>query len=239
MISSRFRRVIPLLLLASVLAVACQPAKKAAPPPSQPLPPGTFIAYYYASDNQALTGPKRSVTPFTRTLFNGGTASQALMADGSVGLDVSGAGVGNIRAGFYTVSLRLGDISSIHLGLGSNTDGVDVELFLDVNGDGEFGVWNAAGDQTSMGGDKDAINGNFPPPMATGLSLVIDDTTTYFINGGGGNRTLGQLKAGAEPGVTADTRVAILVSVHILGPEPAASALVNSLRVNGFELLVP
>lgn len=231
--STRMRYLVLLLSILLIGIGACQPVKKKTPPT-----PGSFIAYY-------VTGSPgtgfRSVTPHSTQPAGGGTSSQALLPDGSVQLEVVGAADPTlpVKNGFLIVPIRLGDIESIvvQLAPGSHhTAGID--LWFDKDGDGDFLQWNAAGNFTGFGGDVWAVDKD----ISSATLNVSNSTLFQLVAGSDQDRTLAQLKAGAENGIGAGTRLVIFVYLGVFPqtPDPTnANATVSSVRLNGTELLVP
>jgi len=231
-VPNAFRRLVPLVVLAAAVAAACQPPKQPAKAAPTPPPPGLFITYYLSNDSG---GWFRSVAPHSRTLSGGATASQALLPDGSVALDLADlVSITNGGSAFMTVPGRLGDIDTIQLQLASTCcEGVQLLLLFDLDGDGEFGDWDAAGNGTFGGGDESAS----VETQAT--SLTVDDSTLLHVTNF--DFTLGDIKAGMwMPAIDEDTSVAILIRFGIFNPPPdAGGAVASALLVNGVDLLVP
>jgi len=233
----RIRHFAPLLALVIVAAAACEPTKPPPPPP----PPGQFIAAYLTNETGG-TG-LRSATPHTFSIPGGGTASQTLNGDGSVDLDIVGTTV-DLRTGFQTDPFLLGALETVEVELTPGSV-VRIALFLDKDGDGDFAIWAANGSFTGNGTDAAPIDGF----TESGASLSVTGATPFLMCPGPGpgpcpivERTLAELKAGAEPGVGPATIAAI--AVHTFTPPgttfPATpGATVTSLKVNGVELLVP
>jgi hypothetical protein len=67
-----------------------------------------------------------------------------------------------------------------------------------------------------------------------GGQVAIDDNRRFFLTEAVSFPSLGELKAGAEPGIDADTLVGLLVTTF---PDEDATTDAISLRMNGTELL--
>jgi hypothetical protein len=216
---SSARRLVPLIVVvtaAVIVGAACQPAKKAAPPPA----PGTFIAYYWGSGAETF----RSAQPSVHDV-GGGTITHALMPDGAVELTTSGQPP-PVDVGFWTVPVRLGDLQSVVVNLTANSAQVlRVDLFVDVDGDGDFFEWDANGNWVGYGDDHWLLG-----PTSPTLGITVDGSTVF------GTHTLDELKAGTV-GIGPATPVAI--SVAIMTDAPNELAVMSSMLVNGLDILVP
>jgi hypothetical protein len=220
------RRVIPLIALAAVAIGACTPVK---PSP----PPGRSIAYYYVEDfsfPSPDTGAFRSTTPGTRAVnADQGVATQTLLGNGSVVLQVSNAGCCGAASGFYTGLFRLGDLTSATVHVSPGSTPVELSLAIDVSGNGEWGEWDANGQRISFGGDEQGIG-----PVTSGGHVVINDFREFQLVPDNSFWTLGDLKAGAFAGIDENTKVALLVNTV---PDADATTTAFSLELNGVEQL--
>jgi hypothetical protein len=230
------RRVMVLLALGALALVACQPVKKTPPAPTPGPVPGRSIAYYFVEDFD-LTPPTdafRSPTPFTQPINGGlGRASQTLNSDGTVDLVTSNASDFGAFTGFYTHLFRLGDLVNASVRLAPGSSPVGLALVIDQSGNGEWGEWDANGMRTGFGGDDTGFG-----PLTAGGYVEINDNRRFFLETGN-DWLLSELKAGAEVGIDADTRVALLIvafSEHFFFQEDA-NTLVTSLVMNGVELI--
>ena len=220
------RGVALLVVLAAVAIGACTPIKPPGPPP------GRSIAYYYVEDHSLDpdTGAFRSATPGSRLVNSDeGTARQQLIPNGSVLLQVSNAGCCGAVSGFYTNLFRLGDLTSASVHLAPGSTPVELSLVIDKSGNGEWAEWDADGQRISFGGDDQGLG-----PTTSGGQVAIDDNRRFFLTQGVSFPSLGELKAGAEAGIDADTLVGLLVTTF---PDEDATTDVISLQMNGTELL--
>jgi hypothetical protein len=219
------RRVIPVVVLAAVAIGACTPVK---PSP----PPGRSIAYYYVEDLSLApdTNAFRSATPGIRLVnTDQGLAAQTLLGNGSVLLQVSNSGCCAAASGFYTTLFRLGDLTSATVHVTPGSTPVELNLVIDVSGNGEWAEWAANGQRIGFGGDEQAFG-----PQTSGGHVVINDFREFGLYPSGAALTLGELKAGVFPGIDANTKVGLLVNT-ILGEDATTTAF--SLQLNGVELL--
>jgi hypothetical protein len=222
------RRVTLAVVLAAVAIGACTPIKPPGPPP------GRSIAYYYVED---LTLPPdtdafRSSSPGSRLVNNDeGIAWQTLVGNGSVVLQVSNAGClcGPAASGFYTGLFRLGDLTSASVHLAPGSTPVELNLVIDKSGNGEWAEWDANGQRIGFGGDEQGFG-----PETSGGQVAINDARLFGLYPSFNQRTLGELKAGDEPGIDADTKVGLLVNTALAED---ATTTVISLQLNGVELL--
>jgi len=222
------RRVTLVVLLAAVAIGACTPIKPPGPPP------GRSIAYYYVEDGSLPleTGAFRSSTPGSRLVNNDeGIAWQTLVGNGSVVLQVSNGGCpcGAAASGFYTGLFRLGDITSASVHVSPGSTPVELNLVIDKSGNGEWAEWDANGQRIGFGGDEQGFG-----PLTSGGQVAINDFRGFFLVPDGDQWTLGQLKAGMEPGIDENTKVGLLVNTEL---NEDATTTVISLQVNGVELL--
>jgi VCBS repeat-containing protein len=187
--------------------------------PAQPvaLPPqsagtATETVTYYARYQGA--------GPFTRSgypMSAPASATQERSGD-KVTLRITGA-TGYTDSGFVTYFGKLGDLSPFTLTGTGDTFGCN--LYFDRNADGEFFTWNVAGGPSYTGTGADAyILGS---GSVGGVKSVSDDTTFTSLNPGGGNYTVAQLKAGAAPGITSSTPIAIWVGINTSSGDMSAT----------------
>ena len=234
----RARRLVVVVVsgLVALLGAQCQPPK---PPSPLPPPPGALLTYYVTYEPASLT-VFRSPAPHARPVGASGTSAQALLPDGSVALDITGLapGDGSIGSSFQTRSFRFGDFLALNIDLTAGSDESIVTLLFDVDGDGDFFEWTPAGDYIGNGDDLSAqcLDG-------VALTGAIDDSTSCVLidaNGAIGTFTVGELMAGAHPGIGASTSAAIAVLLPVDSARSnEAHAVVRSLVLNGFDLLVP
>ncbi|MGQ0804223.1 MAG: hypothetical protein ACT4PI_10235 [Actinomycetota bacterium] len=232
-IRSVVRLALPVVVLLAFLAAACTPVKPQ-------VVPGRSIAYYYVQEDPLSLGPEfRSLTPFTQPVNGGaGAASQTLNSNGTVNLAISNAGCPcGAFTGFYTPLFRLGDLVNARVVLAPGSSPVLLNLVIDQSGNGEWGEWDANGMSTGFGGDERAIG-----PFTAGGQVEINDSREFTLDQAGGPpTTLGELKAGVEPGIDANTRVGLQVvaftefSLFFAGDD--ANSVVASLVLNNVQIL--
>jgi hypothetical protein len=176
---------------------------------------GTIALYYtYTFDVNPWT---RSSSPVTLT--NGANVvSQSANPDGSVTLTIANAAAYEDN-GFYFYIGTLQYLSSLRVvGVGAGT--FTANLYLDVNGDGEFFVWSPPNVYSNVGADL-----YYSGPSSVGGVLTIDATTLF------GGYTLPQLRAGMLGGVNANTRVGIWLGISV--SSGSQTTTIASVRQNG------
>lgn len=189
-----------------------------------PESPGENITYFTINDG---VGFIRSPMPQSLSVDGGGTASQSLKSNGSVVLDINAA-AGYADVGFYFAFGRLDDLESIVLGRASGSDDVRLNLYFDLDGDGQFFTW-VDDVLDDVAPDKYAtLSGMFPDQVAV-------NDSTFFNVVGEGSHTLGDLKSGAVSGIGANTIVGIWIGNSVTSGDYDAAAA--SLTVNNVELL--
>ena len=229
--------IVVMLALVALLGAQCQPPKPTGPTPGQ------YLGFYFTVEDDFGGDGYRSVAPHSRAV-DGGTSAQALAPDGAVVLGVTDIGgmVISVDDGFTTLPFRLGDLATLQALLAAAPDGaLQMGLWFDVDGDGDFLDWDPAGHFVGLGGDSYA----FCTKTANLTTLEIGNSTQCDVISSGQmavTRTIQQLKDGDYPGITADTLVVAVVYLHV--PKPgmgtaSASATVSALLLNGFDLLVP
>lgn len=230
-IRSVARLALPVVALLALLGTACTPVKPQ-------VVPGRSIAYYYVQEDPLAFGPEfRSLTPFTQPVNGGaGAASQTLNSNGTVGLAISNAGCPcGAFTGFYTPLFRLGDLVNARVVLAPGSSPVLLNLVIDQSGNGEWGEWDANGMRTGFD-DETGIG----PPTAGG-QVEINDSRVFDLVQSGNDWTLGELKAGAEPGIDANTRVGLQVvaftEFNLFFPGDDANSIVTSLVLNNVQIL--
>lgn len=223
------RRLIIVLAAGVVALTACNPVK-----PSAPVP-GRSIAYYYVDDVTA-GDVFRSKLPFNQSVNGGmGTARQTLAGNGQVGLEVINSGCPcGATSGFYTPFIPLGSLNELTVRIVPGGNDVLVSLVFDVDGDGDWGQWDANGMQISLGNDETGIG-----PFTAGGQVIIDDNRSFSLVVDGGTYTLGELKAGAVAGIDSNTPVGILVETvpSPFNPDGDATSIVSQILVNGIQAL--
>ncbi len=183
------------------------------------------IALYYTYTFNG-GGFTRSLTPVS--LVNGAnTLSQTANADGSVTLTINNVS-GYEDNGFYFYAGTLQYLSTLRI---VGTGVFSVNLYLDVDGDGEFFTWNSSNVYAGGG----LFDGFYSGPSATNGIVAIDSTTVFnciFVNNGAGaNHTLPELVGGAVAGVNGNTRAGVWIGIA-----PGAgsqSVTITSVRQNG------
>jgi hypothetical protein len=174
-----------------------------------------LITYYTANNGTSFF---RSKTPFMS-----GVATQSIGSHGSVTVSANSSGYAD--SGFVIYDGRLGDINSVNVsGVGQQ---YSLNLWFDKDGDGEYFNWS--GNVLSGLGSDSYILG--PGSDAEGVLTIDDGSQFTSLNPGGGNYTFADLKAGAAPGITADTHVAIWIGVTI-GSGGNTTATINSVSIN-------
>jgi hypothetical protein len=232
------RLVVLVTAVAAMLISACAPTKKV-PPPSPPQP-GEFIAHYLTLEVATFTG-FRSSAPHSRPVGAAGTATQTLLADGSVALDITGlaSGDGSVASGFVTVPFRFGDFRTLRIDLVAGSDETVVSLLMfDTDGDGQFAEWDAAGGYVGPSADLSAQCLD-----AVSSTATIEDSTVCTLidaNGAIGTFTVAELKAGAQAGLGANTPASASVILTLDARQAAeAHSVVSAFVLNGSDLLVP
>jgi hypothetical protein len=230
------RFVLPVVLIVAVVA-ACQPVK-----PEPGPAPGRNVAYYLWRD---FSGPGvtpgtsffRSQLPGTHLTQNGlGTYTQRYVGNAPVLETINGPFfLGIPFNGFFTPLFRLGDFTSARLEVAPGSSGAGLGLLFDVNGDGQVLAFDAAGQSTGFGGDELARTG------ATQNQLVVNDTRVLVLEPNAGlcnltatSPTIGDLKSGVCPGISANTMVSLIVYSDAFGDQLTT---ITSLQLNGIELL--
>ncbi len=146
--------------------------------------------------------------PFSRyggpvTFTSGGnTLSQTVNPDGTITLAIT-ASPGSEDNGFYFKVGTLSSLNSLAATLGAGSGTVSVNLWLDINNDGDFFAWNGNA-ISGLGGDQSLVG-----PASSGTSLVVSSTSTFS------GYTLAQLKGGSLAGVNGNTGAAIWIGVAV------------------------
>ncbi|MGH7904519.1 MAG: hypothetical protein ACREPA_10430 [Candidatus Dormibacteraceae bacterium] len=154
------------------------------------------ITYYTANNGTTF---QRSRMPFT------GLESQSANRNGSVTVSITGA-PGYADSGFAIYDGTLGGLTSFKLN--GTGDQYGMNLWFDVNGDGEFFTW-AGNVYTGVGSDTYGLG----PASAADGTLTVNDGSSFYLIKNGMTYTLAQLKSGSAPGITSATHIAIWVGV--------------------------
>jgi len=131
---------------------------------------------------------------------------------------------------YFNGGLKLGNISTISVN-GTNLANVEVNLWLDTNGDGKFFEFN--GDElTGLDGDSYAgcpSGGN------------INSASQCYMLGGvgaGATYTLSQLQSGADPGISGSTPAALWIGLTNSNSSNIYSVTVNTPEAGAVALLI-
>jgi len=178
------------------------------------------VGYYTINDGAQYT---RSLTPTSMPVGNG-TVSQTINADGSVTFSIINSS-GYSDDGFYFAAGAVGNFNGLNISTSAGSDPISVNIWFDVDGNGEFFVWN--GNVLSGLGSDAYILG---PSSVQNVLSVNANTNFTSLNPGGGSYTLAQLKSGAAPGITNTTKIALWVGIATNGG--SLSATVQSIEMN-------
>jgi hypothetical protein len=167
------------------------------------------VTYYTANDGVNFS---RSTVPITT-----GVATQAAVGDAVTVAISNTSGYADSGVAFYAG--RLGDLPNFTL-TGAGT-AYSLNLWFDTNNDGEYFAWSS-NVLTGLAGDNYGLG-----PSSVGGTLTMNDSSSFgMMSGSYGPFTLGQLKAGAVSGITADTHVAIWIGVA--GGTPMSSTVARA-----------
>jgi hypothetical protein len=185
------------------------------------------VSYYTVTNPTTHPGSFcRYATPSTVSLSTGGTDSQARnpAGNGPAGLSIDGATT-YTDDGFYAPAGTLGDLNgyTIHAsgGFGDNL-WFDTNTADDTSTNGSFFQWDGGSPDclTTLGGDDYGLG---PASSSTGgdqSNVTVNDSSSFFMTsrpGGCGTYgysvTLAQLKAGACPGISSSTPVAVWIGI--------------------------
>ena len=180
-------------------------------PTASPAPKPAMEVEYYTG-----TGFKRSTSPIVES---SGNVVQTVNADGSITITVKNP-PNYIDSGFVMDIGTLEEIGTIEV---TGTGDYLLNLYFDVNGDGEFFSWNADGTFAGVGGDAYATD----EVDITSGKMVIDNSSKFWLMvDPQGRYTLSELKT--KYGI--NTRVGIWVGVASMdGGEKTVT--ISSVRV--------
>jgi hypothetical protein len=181
------------------------------------------LYYTYTFNGGGLT---RSSVP--ANLVNGAnTLSQTANPDGSVTLTINNVS-GSEDNGFYFYAGTLKYLSTLRV---VGTGAFSVNLYLDVDRNGEFFTWDSSNAYAGGG----PFDGYYSGPSAVAGVVAVDAATPFtcvFVNNAAGaTHTLPELAGGAVAGVNGDTRAAFWIGIN-----PGAgsqTATITSVRPNG------
>ena len=183
--------------------------------------PVTWYAYTpYVVGSPAQDVRTRSQAPVNLAPNAGNTISQSFNpADGSVTLTVTSAPDYEDN-GFWVYVGTLQYFTTLKVVGAAATGPYSANIYLDVDNDGEFFTWNALNQMVSVGADA-----HYSGPSSASDLLSIDSTSVF------GPYTLAQIKAGAVPGTSPGTRVAIWIG-FILNAGGSQTTQIMSVKVN-------
>lgn len=171
------------------------------------------ITYYTKNDGSSFI---RSKFPFTS-----GEETQVDNPDGSVTVSINNSS-GYADSGFAIYNGKLGDLKPFTLNGTGEEYGLN--LWFDVDNNGEYFNWNSSNVLTDLGNDKYILG-----PSSNGGTISLTDSSQFTsLIPGGGNYTLAQLKAGNAPGISSNTSIAIWVGVTV-GNGGSKSATISLL----------
>ena len=175
-----------------------------------------YVLYYTYTFN--VNPWTRSFAPGSQT--NGGNiVSQSFNpATGAVTLTITNATAGEDN-GFYMYVGTLQYFNSLKVVGAPATGPFSANIYLDVDNDDEFFTWTPLNTFSSLGADA-----HFTGPSSVADVLTIDTTSVF------GTYTLAQIKAGAVPGTSAGTRVAIWVGFGL--GSGSQTTTINSVKLN-------
>ena len=172
---------------------------------------------YYASTFGANPWT-RSSTPGSQTNA-GNTVSQSYNpATGAVTLTITNATAGEDN-GFYIYVGTLQYFNSLKVVGASATGPFSANIYLDVDNDGEFFTWSPTNTYSGVGADT-----FYAGPSSISDVLTIDTSSVF------GPSTLAQIKAGAVPGTSAGTRVAIWIGFGL--SSGSQTTTISSVKLN-------
>jgi hypothetical protein len=181
---------------------------------------GNMVLYYtYTFNGNPWT---RSSTPVSPSA-GGNTVSESYNpVDGSITLSVANAaGMANQDNGFYFSVGSLQNFNSLKVVATPASGPYTANIYLDIDNNGEFFTWGPPNVFSAVGADFYASG----PSSAAGV-LTIDATSTF------GGFTLAQLRAGAGPGASGSTRVAIWLGFGVYVPGQSQTTTINTVKVN-------
>jgi len=221
--------VLSLLIVLSALLLSCslQSNSQSIQKPKTVYNVSGKVAFYVSNINNSFT---RSTTPQDISV-SGDTVSQSLNSDGSVSVNAHSSSYADSG-----IHLPVGTISSFN-GLSltvSGTAPVTVNLWFDMDNNGEFFVWSG---NTYTGAGLDG----YASGPSSSSSVTVDSTSSFYFMApnstsgsthilAGHTYTLAQLKAGAASGISGSTPVAVWIGVASTGT-PLSSTL-QSLTIN-------
>jgi len=180
------------------------------------------VGYYTINDGTQFS---RSSSPTSTTVGNG-TVSQTVNQDGSVTLNISNS-PGYADDGFYLRVGKLGDFNGLQIATSAGSDPVSVNIWFDVDNNGEFFVWNG-GVLTSLGNDVYSLG-----PSSAQNVLTVNANSNFYLIPGGGTYTLAQLQSGAVAGITSSTQIAIWVGIDTGGG--SLNATITSIQSSALQ----
>jgi hypothetical protein len=182
-----------------------------------PTPTPNNMVLYYAYTFGANPWTRSSV-PVTLTNA-GNTVSQSYNpAIGAVTLTITNA-TPNEDNGFYLYAGSLQYFTSLTVTAAGGSGPFSANIYLDVDNDGEFFTWTPSNTFSSFGADA-----YFVGPSSVGGVLAIGTTSVF------GPYTLAQIKAGAVPGTSPRTRIAIWVGFGL--SSGSQTTTINTVQLN-------
>ena len=169
------------------------------------------IAYYVINIPEAFL---RSPNPLARS-GAGYSVGQTPSAD-SVLLSGSSTVTTEISSGFYFIYGTLSSLASLSIRVTEQAQDFPtaLNLWFDVDGDGEFFIWDSSGRLLSLGND----NYGKGPHVAVGFLTV--DGSTSFRMAIGGTHTLAGLGLGEVTGIGPDTLTAVWIGLQTQDRSP-------------------
>ncbi|MFB6184305.1 MAG: hypothetical protein ABEI96_07100 [Haloarculaceae archaeon] len=194
-----------------------------------PFPGFHFRGYYTVNDGVDFV---RSRNPLSVDGASGGTISQHPASKGGVELAIDGAGT-YADCGFYVASGKLGDVDTIEVTTRDGSDAVGLNLYFDVDDDGDFFAWERGKGNdatfTDVGGDEYVLGDVSGAPG--GGSFTVDDGTEFFDGStNAGHTPFADLKSGAISGIDGETAVAVWVDITA-GNGGSKHAIVDAVDV--------
>jgi LPXTG-site transpeptidase (sortase) family protein len=202
------------IVLALALLIPMQRARADMPSTVQNL------VEYYASSPGTWT---RSADPMN-VPDGTGSVSQTANPDGTVTANITSA-PGYADSGFFFPIGRLGDLRTILINAMPGSDVYSLNIYFDVNNDGEFFSWSG-NVFSGLGGDNYALC----PPSVGGVLSIVQSTSCYVIVGAN-NYTITQLQGGAVAGINANTQIAIWVGISV-GSGGSRMTTIQSIAIN-------
>jgi len=185
-----------------------------------PTPTAGNMVLYYTYTFGAIPW-SRSQTPVTQTNAGNTVSDTYNPADGSITLTITAA-PGYEDNGFYFYVGSLQNLDTLKVVATPGSGPFSVNLYLDVDGDGEYFTWSGTL-CTGFGLDQ-SLNYNGPPPV-NGV-LMIGPTSTFS------GHTIPELRTGAVAGVSGSTHAAIWLGIAVSAPGLSQTTTISTVKVN-------